>query len=290
MKTSTPTATLPDESAVKQLLIAGAALGTPHTLDRHQPYRLVPEGYTAEPIPVADLPPLPDHIRQQVRLEDADSFAAYVKRYQNTRTLIFARPATSGGDASFEAIFDYHHAAKGLEEERQAQRCAHRAVYPCPFSVEWKAWRAIDGKQQAQEPFLDFLDANAADIFHPTSADIHELALNFSAKTEVTFQSGLSRTVKGTTLTYQENVQAGGGKSGSIQVPDLIALRLPIFEGGAPFDVAARIAWDPRGGSLKISVHLQRVERVVRTALAHLRSEIKEATGLEPLTGAPTLL
>ncbi len=270
----------------QQLLAAGKALGAPFSpIDAgREPYRIVPADWRAEPIPFATLPPLPDHIRQHVTLEDAESFATYVKRYKDAHTLLFVRRGDRTA-AEFVAIFDYHHAHK--DGVPQVARLAHRAIYPCPFSVEWLAWRAVDGKAQAQEPFIDFLDANAGDIVTPSSADVKELALNFSAKTEVTFQSGVSRTVKGSTLTYQENVTAGGGKQGTITVPDLIRLKLPIFEGGKPFDVDARIAWDPRGGTLKISVHLQRVERLIREAVRLASLEIAEATGLIPLTGAP---
>lgn len=284
-----PTTPPAEPSTIKDLLAAGKALGAPFeaiTTGR-EPYRIVPDGYRAEPIPHASLAPLPDHIRQRVTLEDVDSFATYVKRYQDARTVVFVHRSDKGA-AEFEAVFDYHSAAKeGGPDSTRVQRCAHRAVYPCPFSVEWNAWRSIDGKQMAQEPFIDFLDANAADITTPSAADVKELALNFSAKSEVTFQSAISRTVKGVTLAYQENVQAGGGKNGSIQVPDALKLTLPIFEGGAPFVVPARLAWDPRGGTLKISVHLQLVDRITRQAIAALSDDIKAATGITPLAGTP---
>lgn len=272
---------------VQRLLAAGAALGNPnHPAGDREPYRIVPEGFKAEPIPHATLAPLPDHIRQTVRLDDSAGFARYVNDHKDENTVIFAK-AGDNGAATFTAIFDYHRKATTPASplDSRPRHCAHRAVYACPFSIEWRAWFGVHGKPLAQEPFIDFLDANAGDIVEPSSADIRELALNFSCKTEVKFASSISRTVRGTQLTYQEDPQVGGGRTGTIAVPDLVKLHLPVFEGGEAHDVDARVVWDPRGGALKITVQLQRVERLLRIALEELREEIAGTTKIIPLTG-----
>lgn len=285
-----------DSTAINTILTAGAAARPAVDRKSSPSHILAPEGFQLLDVPAAEFPPLPDHIRQSVTLRDPDSFARYVKRYKDSRTLLFSTLPEGEKDAAFLAVFDYHHGTKegdgGTGDtdsgvKTLADRCAHRATYPCPFSIEWNEWQAIDGVPFTQRDFIDFIDEHAPDVTQPDSASLMEFAMNFSSKTEVKFQSNVNRTVRGTFLTYQE--EAAAGAPGQIQVPAELKLNIPVFEGGKPFPLTARIEWDPRGGSLKITVKLQRAARVMREALDDIRAEIEAATEIEPLTGAPSL-
>ncbi len=287
MKTTTPTASpapVPP-SGVAELLAAGKGLAAnPITATGREPTVLVPQGFELKTLPVAELPPLPDHIRQTVTLHDAESFTAYVKRYQTPLTLLFATLPVEGKGAGFTAIFDYHQGGKGAEQA--ARRCAHVAHYPCPLALEWRTWTCIDGAALTQGDFIDFVDANARDILAPDSASLLELAMNFESKTDVQFSSKVDRVTGGRQLAFKETVDASGS-GGAIKVPDAMKLRLPVFEGGASFDLEARLEWAPRDGRLKVTVHLRRPEVVLRAALDVLRTEIGDQTGLTALNGKP---
>lgn len=256
---------------------------------------LAPEGYVLHDVPAAELPPLPNHIRQAVTLHDAESFGAYVKRYQDPRTLIFAQgPESDSAACQFLAVFDFHRAKKDgdgessteHEEPTQPQRCAHRATYPCPYSRQWELWTGIDKKPQSQRDFVDFIDENTPDITAPDSATILQLAMNFEARTEVKFSNKIDRVSGGRKLNYQEE---GVTVPGSIPVPDRLKLRIPVFRGGAPYPLDARLEWIARDGRLTIAIHLVRSDEVLDNAFADLRKDIAAATGLEPLTGVPAL-
>lgn len=272
----------------EELLRAGKALGAPQIVqgtDR-EPYCIVPEGYRFQPLPRADIPPLLDHIREDVELHDAESFVAYVKAFRTATTKIFAtaakladvRPGNSGG-AEFTALLDYHEGGK----ERKAARVGHTATYPVPMSLEFATWLAINGKAMAQMDFVSFVEANAPDIVTPDSATLQEIGLKFESTTTATFQSKVDRATGGRTLMYKEDVDAGG--VGQIKVPEWMELRMPVFEGGAPYPMHARLEWRPTNGRLTIAIHLQRPHEVFRMALLHLRAEIAHDLETEILTG-----
>jgi uncharacterized protein YfdQ (DUF2303 family) len=288
-QSSTSNVALPDASSVQQLLAAGQARGNIIERPGYQPMLLVPEACKLVAVPHAERAPLPDHVRQAVSFVDAPSFIDYVKQWKRAETVIFACLPGANGQAEFRAIFDYH-TRESQGTGHAAARCAHVAVYACPLSEEWETWMGANGTAQAQRDFIDFIEANAPDIVSPSAASLMELAMNFEARTEVNFSSKMDRTTGGRNLNFTENVEAGGrGGAGQIKVPDAMKLRLPVFEGGAAFDVDVRLEWVPRDGRLKVIVHLQRPAQKVREALASIRADIEApetGTGIRVLNGA----
>ncbi len=271
-------------TSTAELLAAGRALGQqPIECDNREPHIIVPDGYTAIPLPHETEDPLPSFISQRVTMQDAPSFIAYLKRFGGTHTAIFAQSGDSkGAGALFHAIIDYHEGGKGVEQK--AARGEHVAIYPCPLSLEWLAWANISGKALKQTEFIDFIERNAPDVVNPSSASLMELALNFEAKIDVEFQSKMTRVTGGRQILFKENIEAGGG-AGKITVPEALMISVPVFEGGKSWQVNARLEWNPRDGRLVVSIHLQRSHDAIRAALADIRDEIKEATGIEPYTG-----
>lgn len=276
-----------DQNAIKELLAAGKAIGAT-VPPGFAPVAIVPEGYTVEPLSLAAETPLPSHIIQRVTLQDVASFTAYVKRHADAATLIFsdAKVNPNGSvNASFEAIFDYHHAQK--EGMCGANHCGHRARYACVPSAEWTAWTGISGRALKQSEFIDFVEQNVPDIVSPASATVMELATKFEATTSVEFSSKKDRMTGGVQLTYKETVDAGAPTTGGkIQCFDRLKLQMPVFEGGEMFDLEARVEWRPADGKLTVLIVLQRPHEVVREALDSIRLDIEANTGFTPLAGS----
>lgn len=271
-------------TGVQELLNAGKALGQAITVNGRDPVILVPEGYKLGTLPAKTLPPLPDHIRQKVNLVDAASFVRYVNRFKTPHTQIFAAlPNAEGKGAGFTASLDYHEAGTN-SEQLKASRTAHVAEYECPLSKEWLTWNGVSGKAQKQGDFVLFIERNAPDVVTPSSAELMELALNFDAKIDVQFQSKVDRVSGGRQLVYKENVESGGG-TGAIKVPEILKIRVPVFEDGKTFDLNVRLEWRPQGGELKVTMIVQRPEDAVRAALKELREFIAAETKVEPLSG-----
>lgn len=287
-ETNTITTTAADSLAA-QLLRAGRALGDAHHPVGVAPYTIVPEGYRLEFLPEEKFPSLPDHIRQFVRLDDPVSFCAYVKEFRTHTTRIFATAPVlerlirgESGGLKFTALIDYHEAGK----EQTPQRVAHKAEYPCPLSLEVRTWLGSNGKALSQTDFVNFIEANCADVVTPDSASLMEMALNFEAKTSASFSSKIDRVSGGRSLQFSETVdQSGTTTAGQMKVPENLVIRLPIFEGGKAYEIRARLEYRAPGGKLTIAYHLQRPQEAFRMAIVDLRKDIETATELPVFTG-----
>ncbi|MCH1933271.1 YfdQ family protein, partial [Shewanella sp. A25] len=76
------------------------------------------------------------------------------------------------------AIVDYHAPDK-------AAHGAHVAAMALPYSEEWKAWTAIDGKLMPQREFARFIEENAVDVVAPSGADLLEVVRDLQAVRKV---------------------------------------------------------------------------------------------------------
>lgn len=277
---------------VQELLSAGKALGNAIIPPNpYQPYAIIPEGYLLEPLTFADLHPLPDHIVQNVRLDDAESFILYVKAFSTHTVRIFATAVDltdgvsedSDGSLAFTAFLRYH---EGGNEEK-ASRNAHRAFYPVPLSAEFKTWLKTNEAPFNQGDFINFIENSAPDIVSPDSATLMEMAMNFESKANVTFQSRIDRTSGGRQLTFQEQVEHGHStpSGGQMKVPDSLAIRIPVFEGGKKYDLRARLEYRVSSGRLSIAYILQRPHETFRTAVKDTREEIATQLDAQILTG-----
>jgi len=283
---------------IRGLLNAGAAQGALKEKSGFTPLVLVPEGYRTEQLPFAIDPPLKDHIAQQISLGDLDSFARYVKRYQSGTTIILAALSSSGG--SFTALFDYHRGSKDVDGSEQdlhantatgirstpANRVAHRANYPLPNSFPWQQWMGSNKFAFSQEKFGAFIDANIPDITAPDSASLLDMVLNFEMKSAVDFKSKMVRTTGARALTFTETAEMGGGTAeGTIKVPETLSLLMPIFQGGKPYSITAKLFYRVNNGKLTISYELYRPEQVIETAIKDVIADITSATGITPFVG-----
>lgn len=271
-----------DKANLNQTLIAtGTALAGPQELPGFKPFVVVPEGFTAQPLEHAGYAPLPDHIRQTVELHDAKSFIEYVTLFKCVRTRVFASVPKGGllESPRFEAIFDFHEPVINL-----ATRCTHRAKYTCPLSLAWQTWAGIHGKALSQREFVDFVDDNIPDIVSPKAAQVLELARDFNAHTEVKFASKVNPITGGVSLNYQEETDSGTA-TGQLKAFDRIGLVIPIFEGGDPVPVEAKVQWVPRDGKLAVTVKLFRPSETKRTAFAEMAAAIQDAIGITVLNG-----
>jgi len=266
-------------SSTHELLAAGKALGAPIQLAGVPPYLIVPAGWQIHPLPAVALP---DYIQQRVALSDAESFIAYVNQYKTPATVLFCekKDAAAGGVAAvFTAVFDYHDPITG------ANRCRHVATYGTPYSDEWKAWKAVDGKAMGQEAFINFIEANAPDVVDPDSASLMEFTTNFETKTDVTFASRIDRVTGGVCIGFKEDI-SGATKDGVLRnIPARLGLSVPVFANAVVNNVKARLEWKPSGGKLSVTVHLVRSNLVLAEALEEVMREIAAGCSLRILSG-----
>lgn len=234
------------------------------------------------------------------RLQDADSFVAFVNRFKDGHSAIFADASRTS--PSLTAVLDYNQS--GVDGMPRFGK--HRAVYQCPLSDEWMAWTRHDGKPLAQGDFASFLEDHITDVMDPAGVEGDEnlTALTdllggrwASASTLIGLSRGLQINIETAvkqavtlstgeiTVNYAETHSDGAGAP--IRVPNLFLLAIPVFRGGAFYRVPVRLRYRLSGGKLSWSFHLYRADRVFDDAFSEVVTKAATGTALTVFMGAP---
>lgn len=168
----------------------------------------------------------------------------------------------------------------------------HRAQYQCPLSKEWKAWKGFAGTPRDQISFAEFIETNTPDIVstapgEPSGAEMLEVATSFKAQKKVNFASGQRLDNGQVDFTFQEDIQGSAGAKGHIKVPERFYIAVPVFEGGAPYKVEAKLRYRLKDGALSMWFDLVRDHKVLEAAFMDVWKEIADGTGTTVWRGTP---
>lgn len=251
------------------------------------PYAVMKDGFRMESLEKY----LPPQRTQKVTFDEVDSFIDYVNDMQDARSRLFC----SMGEHQIVAVLDYHlpavHAAHAQSEENphglavSASAKRHIAVLQLKTTHEHDAWKANNNKTLLQAAFAEFLEDRALEVLEPGPADILDIARTLQAKPDLEFKSAQRSHDQGFNLTYIETVTARAGQSGELEVPSQIVLRLPLFQGGEPVAIRARLRYRIDSGALCFSYRFLRYEEAVREQLQKIRTQVIEATKLRVHSG-----
>lgn len=226
---------------------------------------MLPDGYRLEDL--EQYRQSPRRTRQNVTIHNAADFTSYVNRFKNDATTVYADLSAT----RFTAVID--HPEKDAPAWGQ-----HRATYACPHSRSWKTWSGTDGKRMAQQDFAKFIEDNLPDIQEPNGSDILTVSRTLEAKKKVDFQSGVRLDNGEVQITYNEDIQGTAGK-GTIEIPEVFKLGIPVFEGGDHYALDARLRYRINDGQLVMWFDLLRPERLLEDAFAQTMASIKETLG-----------
>lgn len=187
----------------------------------------------------------------------AESLISYLAKHALPETELWA----DVDNAAITAVVDAH---RGADEPAGWQ--AHRAVLQLQHSDEWKLWTGIDGKLQRQLEFAEFIEQRTIDFVTPDGATILELAQSFQATRSGRFESSKRLSSGETSLIYKDDVSATAGKSGQIDIPDVVDLALRPFQGHEAFKVRARFRYRLDSGQLLLGFALERPRDVLQAA------------------------
>lgn len=237
-------------SAVKEIavLARGMAPVTPFYLDpaRGVPVVAVPDG--TKVVELSDtFPDMPDRIRRDVAVTSVESFVAYVNRFKNPNTVIFADVFAG----KYRAEIDYH----GAGEDGEPSFCTHRADLVLTKTEEFAAWDGADGKAFAQADFAQFIEDRLPDISAPAGADMLELAKSLEVTSGVQFTGRVSLATDARVLQYQEEVTA---KAGQLEIPEKFNLYLVPFFGMPPVSLECRFRYKIEKPTLRLSFTILR--------------------------------
>lgn len=227
-------------------------------------YAVVPEG--SELRSLEDYLKAPARARANVKILDQASFVDYFNRFKIDGSAIFA----DRSGFKFAAVIDYH--------VRDAPAFgSHRLVYECPRSKEWQTWVGCNDKPMSQADFALFIENNIVDIRSPPAAEMLEAARSLSTKRKVEFVSAVRLADGAQSFTYNETVE-GVTSKGNLQIPETFTLGIPVFFGGQPYEVTARLRYRMPEGRLSLWYSLYRHEYIEQDAFARVGGEIQQAT------------
>ena len=252
-------------NTVKQLVGLVSSLQTRTVDESSAPFALVPEGFKVESLEKTLEHPL--QIRQKVNLKTAASFIAYVIRFGDQFSTIFA----DQDNRAFRAILDFH--AQGENhEEHTASWNNHTADYACPLSREWQAWSQHDSDKMNQLQFAEFLEDRAQDIVSPSGAELLDIALKFNVTRKSVFSSGIRLSSGEVQFQFSDQNE----KKSTVEVPEEFTIGLAPFHNGEPYEVKARLRYRINDGCLLIWYQLIEPEKVIEDAFAGVMAEIEE--------------
>lgn len=214
---------------------------------------------------VVDLEQYDEHPRRKkanVKVADADSFVAYVKKHELAHTEVWADLVGT----RVIAVINAHEDSDDIEVEGNAGWGDHRATLAVRKTDAWNAWTASDRKLMGQQEFAEHIEDRAVDIVKPTGAEMLELAQSFQARQGVEFESSKRLSSGESQLVYKETVAAKAGQRGQLDIPSLIELALIPFEGAPAYKVTARFRYRIDHGRLLLSYALERPDDVLREA------------------------
>jgi uncharacterized protein YfdQ (DUF2303 family) len=242
----------------------------------------------------------PERRRGTARLADLDSFIAHVMRFQDSDSAVFAQPDPK--TPNLTAVLDYHRAGAN-NEPRFGE---HRATYAFPLSDEWTTWTARDGGDCAmsQAAFAEFIEDRIADIADPAVAGegakafaellscefaspsrLLELSRGLSLRVGSTLHQRLNLASGETQFTYAAQHQDETGAP--LKVPGAFLLAIPVFRGGALYQVPTRLRYRASEGSVRWFFEMYRTERVFEHAFEEACERVVQMTKLPVFKGIP---
>jgi uncharacterized protein YfdQ (DUF2303 family) len=194
------------------------------------------------------------------------AFSDYVVTHAGLGTSIWIdRPS-----ASITAIIDDH-------TEHTPGWGNHRATVALQRTPEWKHWLAADGHYVGQEAFAEHLQDGIEEIRVPDAATMLEIAQSIQGRTNADWKTGTRLDNGEVQFAYQEEVQAGAGRSGQLEVPQEFELAVAPFYGEQPAPITARLRYRIKEGVLRIGYKLNRPDDLELQILGEIETRLSES-------------
>ncbi|HBT3044958.1 TPA: DUF2303 family protein [Klebsiella aerogenes] len=234
------------------------------------PSVVVPDGFKVQSLET--LQASPSRIRQVTNLISPGSLIAYIQRFRDERSVVFADKTKT----RIVAVLDFHH------DSHYASWGDHKAIYDCPYSDDWKAWSGSDGNKMNQIDFAEFLENNIQNVAPvgdnysgPSGTELLEMVLAFQETRKVEFKS-VKRLQDGTCQFQYSDDKSGPGNT---KIPEKISLAIAPFHNGSPYQVDARIRYRLRDGQLVLWYELIEPKKVIEHAFQEIVTDMETQLG-----------
>lgn len=249
-------------SGVREI-IENAAARQRHTIDglTTGQFMALPEGYVVHSL--EDLQDAPNRIVAAPKFRDVGSLAAYLDRFEREESVALSRPAEN----EIHVVIDHP-----VDSDTPAW-AKHTATFKAILTPEYAAWCAIDRKHMEQVAALEFLEERAVDLIEPGPADIMDIIMNFDALKRVTFKQSTRLHDGQRQFVYAEENEVRG----QIKLPEMISLRLLVYEGMEPDVIKVRIRYRIDDGKLTFAFLIDQRPKLEMTAFERCEDALKVA-------------
>lgn len=239
---------------------------------------------------------LPERRTGTARLTNLASFVAHVNRFKGPSTAVFAHDDARA--PKLTCILDYHE--EGPDGDPAFGQ--HRSEYTFPITGEWATWTREHSFTQAS--FAEFLEDRLADVIEP--AAVGESIKAFAARLGITLagQAGLMALSKGLAVHVDQKVATAvslstgegqvvfeeahrDGQGAPLRVPSGFAVAIPVFSGGALYQLPVRLRYRVKQGAVSWHLAVHRAELVFRHAFDEACEAVRKETGLPVFYGQP---
>lgn len=233
-----------------------------HTGHGEVPFLVVPEGHKVENLEA--LQRQPRRIRESISVTTIESFIAYVTKHKTGLAAIFANEE----QRQLQAVLDYHGDAS------LPSWCTHKVGYTAKLSREATAWLGMDGKAMEQIALAEFIEEHIADVVAPAGADLLERALKLQFIQKAVFGSAVR--LQSGEFQLQWSVE---NQKGTVELPEKIAIGIPVFHNGAAYRIEARLRYRLNEGKVTFTYKLIEPQRVLERAFADVVKKAIEGVG-----------
>jgi uncharacterized protein YfdQ (DUF2303 family) len=223
-----------------------------------------------------------------VHLDDIESYIDYINRHKSlSATVIYVIADYVSGAVSFKCIINDHEGYLGDIPTQNWKDFV--ALYQPRKSVEWERWTRNNREPFSQVEFALFIEDNLQDIAEfegmPTAIQLLEMATKFQATMDMRFKSNIRTQNGGVDLIFVNDDDAQTVEK--MKMFEKISIRMPVFWGGEPYRVTARLRYRVKDGGLKFWYELIREDKVMEDATKTMIEKIKADTGVPLFFGRP---
>lgn len=242
--------------------------------------------------------PIPRRKTGHARLAKVRSFLDYVNRHKTPQSTLFA--FLENGAHHLRAVFNPHggnEAAPGHGD--------FGALLTLEHSEAFAAWDKVNGKPLDQTAFASLIEERITDIAEPGSAFLSAQELAAKIQCEYATPSKMMQISRGLAVRVNSTIKTAGNLStgevelvyqeqhtdeagAPIKVPGAFLLALPVFDGGAHYQIPVRIRYRAqRGAGVTWTLDVYRVDLAIEAAIGEILAQAALDTGLPVFEGKP---
>ncbi len=259
------------------------------------------QGHPNEPTKLLDLEAILDARRLVPRrkkgraaLSTLDAFLAYVARHKTPETVVFAKAEPPELLAQFNP-----HGPEG----KPAGWADFGATLKLEHSEAFERWAAVSGEDMSQADFASLVEDRIADLAEPSTAfeGAREIATRIGC--EYASPSKMMATSRGLTIRANQTVknhvnlstgetelafvETHAGEDGTpIKVPGAFLITIPVFEGGAHYQIAVRVRYRAARGAIAWKLDVYRMDLAIEHAIGEVLAKVR-ASDLTVFEGSP---